>query len=385
MHIIYAVTTCSDKVYKQLFSNAKKKPIQQAQKYHRLLIEGMAVNAKVDVVANPPVNRGNLSEAFVRLPREVEDGACYRYIPAIRNPILKAVCVGFGTFFQTLTLGDRKSPVIIDCLNRVAGLSALLGARLSGKQCIGIITEPPDMLSGGKFSKGIANFVIRHCTGYVFLTQALNDYVKNTRKPYVVMEGHSDISMKDRVPDPTKKTAPRVIFYAGGITWRNGLHNLVDGFRMASLENACLHLYGNGDYVPTLKKVAQEDDRVFYGGMAMNDEVVEMEQSATLLVNPRPIGEEYMKYCFPSKTMEYMASGTAVLTTPLPGIPVEYYPYVYLLRDETPEGIARTLEEILAQPEEDLIRKGSEARRFILEERNNVIQGKRILDMLKEM
>ena len=385
MHIIYAVTTCSDNVYKQLFSNAKKKPIQQAQKYHRLLIEGLAAEAKVDVVANPPVNRDNFSKSFLRLPREEEGGACYRYIPAIRNPLLKAVCVGFGTFFQTLTLGNRDSAVVIDVLNRVAGLSAMLAARLSGKQCIGIITDPPDMLSGSRFSKGLANFVIRHCTGYVLLTQAMNDLLNPGNKPYVVMEGHSDISMEAQVPDLAKKTTPRVVLYAGGITLRNGIDNLVDGFRMASLENTRLHLYGNGDYVPTLQKVAAEDDRVFYGGMAMNAEVVRMEQEATLLVNPRPTGEPYMKYCFPSKTMEYMASGTPVLTTALPGIPAEYHPYVYLLEDETPEGVARTLEEILSNTEEDLFRKGCEARRYILEERNNMIQAKRLLDMLRSM
>ena len=54
MHIIYAVTTCSDRVYRQLFADAHRKPAFQSQKYHRLLIEGLAAGAKVDVVANPP-------------------------------------------------------------------------------------------------------------------------------------------------------------------------------------------------------------------------------------------------------------------------------------------------------------------------------------------
>ena len=112
MHIVYAVTTCSDKVYRQLFSDVAVKPAFQSQKYHRLLIEGLATGARVDVVANPPVNRSVLSENFVRLPREKEGGADYRYIPAIRNPLLKAAWVGFGTFFQTLFLLQKDSAVI---------------------------------------------------------------------------------------------------------------------------------------------------------------------------------------------------------------------------------------------------------------------------------
>jgi len=383
MHIIYAVTTCSDKVYKQLFSHVKVKPAFQSQKYHRLLIEGLGAHGKVDVVANPPVNRSVLPQSFLRLPGEEEGNVCYRYLPAIRNPILKAAWVGFGTFFRTLTLGNRDSAVIVDCLNRVTALSAMLAARLSGKQCIGIVTDLPDMLGGSRFSKGIANFVIRRCTGYILLTQAMNDYLNKKGKPYVILEGHSDIAMADRVPSMEKKASPRVVFYAGGVSRQYGLANLVDGFRMANPENTRLHIYGPGDYVKELQKIAEEDERIFYGGMLLNTEIVEKEQEATLLVNPRPTDEEYVKYSFPSKTMEYMASGTPVLTTVLPGMPKEYHPYVYLLEEETADGIAGMLKEVLKNSDETLFRKGNEARRFVLEQKNNVIQARKILEMLE--
>lgn len=384
MHILYAVTTCSDNVYNQLFANVSVKPAFQSQKYHRLLIEGLAAGAKVDVIANPPVNRSVLDKEFVRLPRETEGGACYHYIPAIRNPILKAVCVGFGTFFKTLFRIRKDSAVIVDGLNRITALAGMLAARLRGCPCIGIVTDLPDMLGGGRFSKGLANFVIRHCTGYVLLTEAMNDYLNKDGKPYVILEGHSDITMGDKIPALEKKTSPRVCFYAGGVSKQYGLGNLVEGFRKANLENAVLHIYGPGDYVEELRQIAAEDSRVFYGGMLLNREIVEKEMEATLLVNPRPTDEEYVKYSFPSKTMEYMSSGTPVLTTVLPGMPREYHPYVYLLEDESADGIAAKLKEVLAQSDEALFAKGCEARNFILEQKNNVIQAKKILEMLKK-
>ena len=383
MHIIYAVTTCSDNVYKQLFSHVKVKPAFQSQKYHRLLIEGLAAAAKVDVVANPPVNRSVLSAKFVRLPREEEGGASYRYIPAIRNPLVKAVAVGCGTFFRTLFLIRKDSAVIVDGLNRMTALSAMLAARLRGKPCVGIVTDLPDMLGGSSFSKKLANFVIDHCTHYVLLTEAMNDYLNQKGKPYVILEGHADITMADRIPAMEKKTEPRICFYAGGVSKQYGLSNLVEGFRKANLPNARLHIYGPGDYVKELQQIAAEDQRFFYGGMLLNTEIVKKEQEATLLVNPRPTGEEYVKYSFPSKTMEYMASGTPVLTTVLPGMPKEYHSYVYLLEDETADGITQKLKEVLANSDETLFRKGMEARKFVLEQKNNVIQASKILDMLK--
>lgn len=383
MHIIYAVTTCSDRVYQQLFAKVKTKPAFQSQKYHRLLIEGLAAGAKVDVVANPPVNRSVLSESLVRLPREEEGGAAYRYIPAIRNPIAKAIAVGVGTFFKTLFLLDRDSAVIVDGLNRVTALSAMLAARLRGKPCVGIVTDLPDMLGGSRFSKKMANFVIRHCTHYVLLTEAMNGYLNKQGKPYVILEGHADITMADRLPSLEKKAAPRVCFYAGGVSRQYGLANLVEGFQKANLPNAQLHIYGPGDYVKELQQIAAEDGSIYYGGMLLNTEIVEKEQEATLLVNPRPTGEEYVKYSFPSKTMEYMASGTPVLTTVLPGMPKEYHPYVYLLEEETADGIAERLTEVLSNSDEALFQKGKEARSFVLEQKNNVIQARKILEMLK--
>ena len=382
MHIVYAVTTCSDRVYKQLFENVKVKPAFQSQKYHRLLIEGLAAHTKVDVVANPPVNRSVLKENFVRLPEETEGGADYHYIPAIRNPIAKLLCVGVGTFFKTLAMADKDSAVIVDGLNRVTALTAMMAARLRRRPCIGIVTDLPDMLGGSSFSKKMANFVIDHCTGYVFLTEAMNGRLNKKGKPYVILEGHSDIFMKERQPALEKKLQPRVCLYAGGVSKQYGLGNLVDGFRMVNIPNARLHIYGPGDYVKELEQIAKEDNRIYYGGMLLNTQIVDKELEATLLVNPRPTHEEFVKYSFPSKTMEYMASGTPVLTTVLPGMPKEYHPYVYLLEDETAAGICDTMRKVLENSDEALFQKGMEARNFILNEKNNVIQARKLLDML---
>ncbi len=292
MHIIYAVTTCSDKVYKQLFSHVKVKPAFQSQKYHRLLIEGLAAGADVDVVANPPVNRSLLDKAVISLPREEEGGARYQYIPAIRNPLLKLACVAAGTFWKTFRLAKRDSTVVVDCLNRGAALSAQLAARLRGCRCVGIVTDLPDMLGGSRFSKKLANYVIRHCTDYVLLTEAMNGYLNKDGKPYVILEGHADITMREKKPAMERKAKERICFYAGGVSKQYGLGNLVEGFRKADIPNAKLHIYGPGDYVKELQEAAAQDERIFYGGMLMNSEIVDKEMEAALLVYPRPTGEE---------------------------------------------------------------------------------------------
>ncbi len=383
MHIVYAVTVCSDRVYRQLFAHAPVKPSFQAQKYHRLLIEGLAASAPVDVVANAPVNRSLMTEKRIRLPEETEGGARYHYIPAIRNPIRKLLAVGFGTFFKTWKLIRKDSAVVVDCLNRTAALGGLLAAKVRGVRCVGILTDLPDMLGGSRLSVALANFVIRHCTDYVLLTQAMSDYMNPKGKPCVVLEGHADISMEKQVPSLMKKDKKRIVFYAGGVSRQYGLETLAKGFLLADLPGTELHIYGPGDYVEDLKALAEKDHRIFYGGMLMNSEIVEKELSATVLVNPRPTDEEYVKYSFPSKTMEYMASGTPVLTTRLPGMPEEYRPFVSFIEEETPEGVAAALTKVLAHSDETLFSMGEAARDFVLHTRNNVLQAKKILELLR--
>ena len=161
------------------------------------------------------------------------------------------------------------------------------------------------------------------------------------------------------------------------------IHSVADGQDLL-LKQGELVIYGPGDYVEELKAICAEDPRVEYGGMLLSSQVMEKEMEATLLVNPRPTGEEYVKYSFPSKTMEYMASGTPVLTTRLPGMPAEYFPYVHFIDEETPEGIARALKRVLSRSDSELFSQGMAARAFILKTRNNLVQAEKILDMLEK-
>lgn len=385
MHIIYSVVTCSAQVYHQLFAEVKAKPAYQSQKYHRLLIEGLAAHTKVDVVASPPVNRSVMDQKMVSLPTHEEAGATYHHIRAVRNPYLKGLTMAFGTFFRTLRLARKDSVVVVDCLNRVVSASALLAARLKGIRCVGIVMDLPDMFTNGrKFYTAWGNWVISKCTDYIVLTEHMNAYINPTNKPHVVLEGHADIAMGKREPSLEKKEKPRVVLYAGGVSRQYGAEIMTEGFRMADLPNARLHIYGPGDYIDTLQEIAKKDSRVYYGGMLMSSQIEEKEQQATLLINPRPTHEEFVKYSFPSKTMEYMASGTPALTTRIPGIPKDYEPHLFFIDEETTEGVAKALREVMAHSDEELFTKGLGAREFILSTRNNVIQAGKILDMLKK-
>lgn len=381
MHIIYAVTTCSEQAYRKLFSDTDQKPAFQSQKYHRLLIEGLASHTQVDVAATLPLNRGLMDTSRLTLPPETEGGAHYRYAAAYRNPLLRILVNARQIYSMVCRMAKPDSVVFVDCLNCTTALFAQLAAKRKGCRCVGIITDLPDMLGYNRLYRSLTNRVIAGCTDYVLLTEQMNDRVNPSGKPHVILEGHADISMAQRQPALTRKRRPRTCLYAGSVRKIYGLETLVQGFLLADLPDTQLLIYGPGDYVEELKTI--QDPRIQYGGMLLSSEIVEKEMEATLLVNPRPTDAEYVKYSFPSKTMEYMASGTPVLTTDLPGMPREYLPYVNLIREETPEGMASALKEVLSRSDEALTEQGMRARQFVLEERSNVVQAEKILTMLE--
>ena len=65
-----------------------------------------------------------------------------------------------------------------------------------------------------------------------------------------------------------------------------------------------------------------------------------------------------------------MSSGTPLLTTRLPGMPADYYPYVYLFDDETTEAMTTKLNSVLTKSEEELEEKGKAAKKFVFSKKN---------------
>lgn len=197
------------------------------------------------------------------------------------------------------------------------------------------------------------------------------------------MEGLVDREMGSRPHTDFKSQTERVIIYAGGLYERYGVKMLLDAFMHTSFKDVRFDIYGDGEMSAIMDEYHKSDSRIHYYGVVPNDTIVEAELKSTLLINPRPTHEEFTKYSFPSKNMEYMVSGTPVLTTKLPGMPKEYYKYVFLFDDETVDGYKKTLTDVLSLSNEDLYMKGKSAKEFVLKNKNNNVQGKRILTLLQ--
>jgi glycosyltransferase involved in cell wall biosynthesis len=218
--------------------------------------------------------------------------------------------------------------------------------------------------------------------GYVVLTEQMNDVVNPEGKPSLVMEGLVDV--RDADPgDALDRTAHPTVVYSGALRKEYGVETLVQGFQAWDEPTAELVLFGQGSYAPELAEIAEQDRRITYRGLAPRPDLVETRRRAWLLVNPRPADEEFSAYSFPSKVMEYLDSGTAVLTTRVPGMPAEYLDHVLTIDGPRPSDVAVALDKALAEGPDRLGELGQRGRSFVREKKNNVHQTARILGLVE--
>ena len=401
MKILYLAKVLSNATYIEVSNNNPNICGQAAQKFHRLIIEGLTYNhSSITVLSAFNYFQTRL---FNYHAEDNKNNVKYHYILSPKNKFLRFIWIPLYCFFYLFIWGmfDRKEKVLIcDVLNVVSCMGALLAGRLLKIKCIGIMTDMPGkMVSRRKQGKydGIINSIntffnkmyLRYFTHYVFLSKQMNDKVNIDRKPYIVMEGLVEAKVlqtkKVRKNILSKnKDNSKIVLYAGGLHERYGLKILVEGFLQANIDNSELWLYGDGPFVENLKYYMIQDSRIKYMGICPNDIVINAEKNATLLVNPRPTNEEFTLYSFPSKNLEYMASGTPLLTTLLPSMPKEYLEYVFIFNmGETINGYSSVLKNVLSIPKNELQLKGIKAKYWVEKNKNNIIQTKRILDIIR--
>ncbi|MCX7715270.1 MAG: glycosyltransferase, partial [Clostridia bacterium] len=200
----------------------------------------------------------------------------------------------------------------------------------------------------------------------------------NTDKPYIVMEGL--VEQNRSKPLQHTDSVLKYIVYTGSLTKKYGIMDLVNAFLKIERENYRLLICGSGEAEQDILKI--RDKRIIFRGAVSHDEALKCQAQATLLVNPRRGDEEFTKYSFPSKLMEYMVSGRPVLCFRLPGILQEYDEYLYYFQSGESLQMAKRMEEICEKPEKELSEIGEKAREFVISNKNKTIQAKRMMDMI---
>lgn len=389
MKVLFVNQMLPPSLIKEVFVKTGKNPGFAIQKYHKLLVEGfLSNNTTVDVLCRTPFLIG----LFDRGRTVVEDNVKYKILPYFKKSSVYHLIQAIGTFFYATiwSLKTDEGFIFCDvlCKSMVYGLG--LSSVFHRKKIIGLVTDMPGMSHerpNGYKPESIGDklhyFFISKLDGFVLISPLSDKLINPDKKPYMIMEGVVDHNL---ACDTCENKRPTIDFlYAGILSSVYGLDWLVKAFMRLKNDNVRLIIYGDGPYRDELNKCAEMDERIEYRGLALNTDVLKAEMTASFLVNPRPTKDEYTFYSFPSKNMEYMLSGTPVITNKLVSMPEEYLDKVILFKNESEDGYFETMQEYANMDLAEVNIMANSAQSFIRDTRNNIVQTKRILDFYKSI
>jgi len=223
---------------------------------------------------------------------------------------------------------------------------------------------------------------LKHIDCFVLLSPYMREKLPIVNKPWIQIEGiYNSNKSIENVPKEELKT----ILYTGNLGKRYGILDLLNVFSGIEDPNYRLWIRGNGKCLSEIKNRILKDRRIIYYEQMSRQNLIILQKKATLLINPVHSFETFTKYFFPSKTMEYLASGTPTLMCRLACLPKEYEPFIYFFDEESIEGMRNKIIKVCSKKPEELERFGKKASNFILKEKNAIVQTKKIIKMLNSL
>lgn len=220
---------------------------------------------------------------------------------------------------------------------------------------------------------------------YVFATKDMADGFGVADKPFTVLEcAYTPPVYNTDEPDSSlNPDGKKVIFYAGALRDEYGAGHLLRAFSMIKDPDYRLWLAGGGNAEPMIKEYAAKDSRIEFLGFVTPQEVDKRQKNATALISPRTSELEFVKYSFPSKTMECLTSGKPYIAHKLPCDPVEYGDHIQYAADESDEALRDKIVQVCEMPKEQRDEIGARAKKFIYDEKNPKAMCKRVVDLWK--
>ena len=216
------------------------------------------------------------------------------------------------------------------------------------------------------------------------MSKYMDDVCNKKNHPWIVVEGMTEIPPLGEQVAKTKEA----VFYAGGLHKENGIDILLDAIVCLNEnreEKITLQLCGKGNVEKQVIEYAKKYKFIQFLGTLPNQEVRQLEKSATLLINPRKPDCLLTKYSFPSKTFEYFSSGSASILTRLDGIPDDFYKHCYTCSIDSVNQLKEDIEKVISIPLHEREEKAISAYNFLTEQKSAKKQTERILHFLKEL
>lgn len=187
-------------------------------------------------------------------------------------------------------------------------------------------------------------------------------------KPYIVIDGGIDETEVTCSQIKKRFVQHRNIVFCGALTEYNGVRNLISAFQRVSDRELFLDIYGSGYLENEVQKAAECNPRIHFHGKVDNQCAMEKEREAWILINPRLVDAPIAQVTFPSKTFEYMLSGTPIVSTRLNGYTKEYDGLMIYTGDSVDE-LMETIRLVELMSQDELSAYAQRAMSFVISQK----------------
>lgn len=166
----------------------------------------------------------------------------------------------------------------------------------------------------GKLYARIQKCVIKKYDVVIGLSERVQRFVNMSQK-FLLLEGGIDKEFYDFFDEPHYSEGKKTVMYSGLLEKVTGVDNLLQAVREIEEDNLEFVFTGKGTLAAAVEELALKDSRVKYYGSVPYDEYMALLKNADILVNPRNMDMPENQNNFPSKIMEYLATGNRIVST----------------------------------------------------------------------
>ncbi|PWM75808.1 MAG: hypothetical protein DBX59_00755 [Bacillota bacterium] len=383
--IIFLGLYYDEEGYKIASRYSKTKPQDQIQKWQKNLLKGFSqIGVDVTVLNVLPV--GSFPINYRKLTVKQADWPNGKRIGYIDLPVLKLKLIRKKLYKEIIKIIKKEPDTAIIAYDFYQPFVEVLAKVKKNYPAVKTSLIVLDAVFGredmydSKRRRRLGDYLVKvakKTDSFVVATDNLAYNLEIGERPYIVTECIAD---SETPANKEAKGDENIFLYTGTLNEFCGILDLIEAF--TNISDAELWVCGKSGCQKAVQEYADKYENIKYFGYLSSDELNVLRDRCSFLINPRRPTGTYTKNSFPSKTFEYLLSRKPAIMYKLEGIPDEYDVYLNYITGESATKIAEEIRHILKQNYDDLRRKAKNGREFVLREKNESVQAKKILQMM---
>lgn len=368
----------------------------QSNILHELRLAGCRVTL-ISLQISPKLPKGSI---LVRGSKLASQGILDFKAPFLNLKILRVVSGTLSSLlvaFKVIRKNGSPDFLMFYNLSPQYSLPPMIISAITGIPSVGIFADYRPPADWPRAEKNLKNLLMdkvkRQIMRRVDTAIALSSTFRElTRVPTLIVEGGIFDRMESNALEkkqymekrPEQEQDNIYIAYTGRLDKWRGIELLLDAIELMSHPKVKLLVTGHGPLYGKVEKRAMDSTRIEFLGFVSKTQYRQVLSQATICVVPQRTAYEFSRFCFPSKLLEYMASGKLVVTTDIGDVKKLYGEHIFVLEksDETPEGLAQLLDYILLTDNVNLIQRAKDTQSYVIREKNWKRQTTRIINFL---